>query len=455
LLKQDQQIKELKKKLASLSQNSSNSSKPPSSDGPGTKRYPKKSKPSGRKPGGQKGHKGKKREILPPEQMDHIHHLYPAGCEKCGSLLLGGPGSKVVQRHQVTELPVIKPFMAEYRCHATRCTCGHVTAAQLPKEVAASNFGPRVHAAAAYLTAEHKITRRGLVEIMATFFNLDMSLGVTKNIADRVADACEPGHQSLKQYSAKSLFINADETGWKNNGKRRWLWTFVADICVVFVIAASRGSVVLKQTLGETYDGILCSDDFSAYSAYHKNGVRQLCWAHLIRKLKGLKDSRSSPDSYRFSTSMLKEIGRLFSYWHAFIDTEDVSRGELWQATTLIRARIKRLCNHYAKSEDSSVQTRAKRFLKIWAYLFTFLQHEGVEPTNNIAEQSLRPAVQWRKICFGSKSEKGERFTERILTLTRTCRKQGRNPFEYLCGLMTASFAGKPLPAIIPESNTP
>ena len=197
------------------------------------------------------------------------------------------------------------------------------------------------------------------------------------------------------------------------------------------------------------YDGILCSDDFSAYSAYHKNGTRQLCWAHLIRKLKGLKDSRSSPDAYRFSTNMLKEAGRLFSYWHAFLETDNVTREELWLATALIRGRMKRLCNHYVKSEDATVVTRAKRFLKIWEYLFIFLLHEGVEPTNNVAERALRPAVQWRKICFGSKSEKGERFTERILTITRTCRMQGRNPFEYLTDLVTASFGNKPAPSLL------
>ena len=231
--------------------------------------------------------------------------------------------------------------------------------------------------------------------------------------------------------------------------------SFVADICVVFVLAAGRGSKVIKQTLGATYNGILCSDDFSAYSAYHKNGIRQLCWAHLIRKLKGLKSSRSSPEAYLFATSMLKETGRLFSYWHAFLESDNVSRDELWQATALIRGRIKKLCNRYADSEDDDVKTRAKRFLDTWNHLFSFIQHEGVEPTNNIAERSLRPAVQWRKICFGSKSDKGERFTERILSVTRTCRMQGRNPFEYLSELLIASFSGKPLPTLLPQPDTP
>lgn len=195
LLELDDQVKELKKKIVSLSQDSSNSSKPPSSDGPGAKRYPEKQKPSGRKPGGQKGHKGKKREILPAEKMDHIHYLYPTGCEKCGQLLPAGSDSTITCRHQVAELPVIKPIMTEYRCHGTRCSCGHFNMAQVPEEAAKSNFGPRAHAAASYLAAEHNVTRRGMVEIMGAFFNIDMSLGVTWNMVERVSDACEPVYE--------------------------------------------------------------------------------------------------------------------------------------------------------------------------------------------------------------------------------------------------------------------
>ena len=243
LLEQDDQIKKLNKKIASLTQDSTNSSKPPSSDGPDKKRYPKKRQPSGRKPGGQKGHKGKNRALLPVEEMDHVHNIYADDCEKCGALLLAGKNSKLVLRHQVADLPDIKPIMSEFRCYGTRCTCGHFNIAQLPDEVAKSNFGPGVHAAIAYLASTHNVTRRGMVEIMSAFFNLDISLGVTWNMVERVSNACKPVYESLKKYSAKTRVLNGDETGWKNNGQRRWLWAFVADICVIFVIAVSRGAV--------------------------------------------------------------------------------------------------------------------------------------------------------------------------------------------------------------------
>jgi transposase len=193
---------------------------------------------------------------------------------------------------------------------------------------------------------------------------------------------------------------------------------------------------------------VIISDDHSAYSCYHKNGLRQLCWSHLIRKFKGLKDSRSSPDAYIFAKHMLKEAGHMFSCWHAFREGH-ITRKQLQDATVLTRARMKRYCLKYQESSDAQVRTRARRTLKNWPHLFTFLFHEGVEPTNNPAELGLRPAVQWRKLCFGNQSEAGERFTERILTVTRTCQLRGKNPFHFLSELMDAAFNGLPRPSLV------
>ena len=144
---------------------------------------------------------------------------------------------------------------------------------------------------------------------------------------------------------------------------------------------------------------------------------------------------------------MLAEVGRIFSIWHAFPDS-GCSRKQLWLATALIRGRMKNLCRRYINSEDKDVRTRAKRLLDNWEHLFTFLKVEGVEPINNIAERALRPLVQKRKLCFGSQSEWGERFVERLFTVTRTCRLQGVNSFHFLADLMTATFKGQTLPSL-------
>jgi transposase len=352
------------------------------------------------------------------------------------------------ERYQTFEVPKIKPLMEEHRCHELGCACGHRTRAELPPEVAQTQFGPRAHAAIAYLTSVHKMGRRGIVEIMNTLFGLSLCLGTVCNCVERVSPELEPVVEGARKTLSESANVNTDETGWKCKGARRYLWGFVTPLVVYFCISASRGSKVLRSVLGDVFKGVITSDDHSAYSSYHKNGIRQLCWAHIIRKLKALKDGRASPDAYIFSKNMLNEVRQIFDCWHAFREGY-ITRDELLSATTLMRARMKRYCKKYLVSTDGEVRTRAKRLLDNWSHLFTFLTHEGVEPTNNAAERALRPAVQWRKLCFGNQSEDGERFTERILTVTKTCQLHGKNPFHFLTELMGTAFKGLPRPSLL------
>jgi transposase len=451
LLELDEQNRILRSEAASANLNSTNSSKPPSSDGPTVER--KKQTPSGRKPGGQPGHTGKTRELLPIEEMDSVHELYPDNCEKCALPLDPFVNKEPSEplRHQVFEIPAIKPIKTEYRSHELECVCGHCTRASLPAKVARSFFGPRVHAAIGYLNSCHFGTRRGICEIMATLFGINISLGALCDAIGRISDALEPPVTEIKQTLPDAKNLNMDETTWKSKGCRRTLWVFVSPLVVYFSIATSRGAAVVSSVLGAAFAGIITSDDHSAYRAYHKEGIRQLCWAHIIRKFIALADIRGSPDACSFATHMLSEIEKLFTHWYAFVDGV-LTREELKRTTTLIRARMRRLCLHYKSSLDSAVSSRAQRTLINWDHLFTFIFHDGVEPTNNIAERALRFAVQWRKICFGSQSLQGERFTERILTVTRTCRLQGKNPFHFLCRLMDATFKRQPIPSLVSQS---
>lgn len=444
LLAMDARLTALEQKLAKLTSNSTNSNKPPSSDGPQVKRYPKKSL-SQRKQGGQPGHKGVKRELLPVEEMNKVHELYPDACQHCQRPFAAEEKLPTANplRHQTFDLPEIVPIKEEFRCHTLECPCGRSTTAALPPEVAHSNFGPRVHAAIAWLGTVHRVSKRGAAEIMENLFNLDISTGAVCSASERVSEACVPVVQTIKRYTRQALNLNIDETGWKRKGQRRYLWGFVAPLTAIFIIAASRGSKVL----GEAFAGTITSDDHSAYRKYHKGGRRQLCWAHIIRKLKALKESRGSPDAYLFAKNMLAEVGRMFTYWHAFPGS-GCSRQQLLRATDLIRGRMKKLCNRYRDSNEAQVRTRAKSLLVNWPFLFTFLEVEGVEPTNNAAERALRPFVQLRKLCFGSQSEWGERYAERLFTVTQTCRLQGVNPFHFLAELMTATFKGQPAPSL-------
>lgn len=382
LLRLSARITELERQVAILTKDSTNSSKPPSSDGPASKpkaRPPKKSRK--RNPGGQPGHKGNNRDLVPTEDVDHVIELSPERCDHCGKALVldkdGCSKTGKYLRSQVTDIPEPKPVVSEYQRHCLRCPCGAETWAKLPKD-ARSAFGPRLAAVLGHLTGVHRVTRRGCQEISKTIFNIDISLGAVCKLHEEVSNAVERPCEEAREALPKQEVLNGDETGWKNQGEKRWLWVLVAPTFAYFHIAASRGSKVLKDILGEVFNGTLCSDMYSAYKAFHK-GVRQFCWAHIIRGIRGVKHSCRSPDAVKFSKWMLSETGRMFALWHAFKQGH-LDRETLVRKSVPIRARMNKCLQQYVESSDYDVRKASKSLLKHWDGLFTFLQVEGVEP---------------------------------------------------------------------------
>jgi transposase len=444
-------VEELERQIALLTRDSSNSSKPPSSDGPAGKpkaHPPVKSRK--RKPGGQPGHKGAKRVLIPTEEANEVFSVFPETCDQCGADLTSEPGadqpSGKYWRHQVIDIPKPKPEVTEYQLHCVRCSCGAETWAKIPR-TARSGFGPRIAALLAHLTGLHRVTRRGCHEIAKTIFGIDISLGSVCKLHQEVSESLASAHEAVRQALPKQPVLNIDETGWNKQGERSWLWIVVTPLIAYYYLAASRGARVLKEILGDRYEGILCSDMYSAYKAFH-DGVRQFCWAHIIRGVKGIKHACRSPDAVRFSKWMLSETGRMFALWHAF-KAGHLDRRSLVLKSVPIRSRMSRCLQLYCASSDRDVRKAAKSLLKHWDGLFTFLEYEGVEPTNNSAERGARPAVQWRKICFGNQSNDGELLTARLLTAERSCVLQERNPFQFLLESVVAYRGGLPGPALI------
>jgi transposase len=453
LLKLSARIDELERKIALLTRDSSNSSKPPSSDGPGTKLRPRRSKKSKkRNPGGQPGHKGANRDLVPVENVDLIVEVFPQTCEHCGTPLNQDPEQATGKywRHQVIDIPEPRADVTEYQLRCVRCSCGTENWPKIP-QVARSGFGPRITAFLAHLTGLHRVTRRGCQEITKTIFGIDISLGSVCRLHQEVSESLATAHAQVQQALPGQPVLNADETGWTTQGNRRWLWLLTTPVVAYFRIAASRGAKVLKDILGNQYKGTLCSDMYAAYSAFHK-GTRQLCWAHIIRSLKGIKHGCRSPDAVKFSTWMLWETGRMFALWHAF-KRGHVNRQTLVRKSTIIRSRMSRCLKLYGTSSDKDVAKAARSLLKHWHGLFTFLEHEGVEPTNNAAERGLRPAVMWRKICFGNQSDDGELLTARLLTAERSCILQGKNAFQFLVSSIDAYRNHLSAPSLVAHSR--
>ena len=238
-------IAELEAKLA---QNSTNSSKPPSSDPPGVVRPT--SKPTGRKPGGQPGHKGHKRELLPVEQVDQVVTLVPDECSHCHGAVSEKTGAPEPWRHQVTELPPVKPHVTEYRqCFGYCASCEAWTAAPLPAGVPNSAFGPRLMALVALLSGQYRLSKRGVQDLLSNVLGIDLSLGSVSKLEGNVSAALEAPVEEARQQVPQALVAHLDETGWREGRRKAWLWTAVTSTVTVFLIAPSRGGDVAKGML--------------------------------------------------------------------------------------------------------------------------------------------------------------------------------------------------------------
>lgn len=417
-------------------QNSTNSSKPPSSDGlagESRERGRKKSK-SRRKPGGQPGHHGHHRRLVPLEQVAETHPVLPTQCRHCEQELaqrlerLETTGQ--VYRHQIVELPVIKAHVTEYQFHEVVCPqCGKKSRAAVPPELQRQT-GPQLTALVAYLTVVCRTPRRLVQEFLEQALSIDLSLGNTQACWEEASEAVSAPCRELEQKLSDEAVLNIDETGWRTNGEKRFLWAFVAAQFVVYTIAQTRGSALLIQMVGAVFEGILCSDRFSGYSKYHQ-GRAQLCWAHLKRNILGVLEFTKKSATERFCRDALALHARLFRLWHKF-KSGQIDRAQLCSRSLPVQKQFFALAEANLDNADRQVQNLAIALFVNADKLFTFLELDGVEPTNNSAERALRTGVQWRKICFGNRSAAGESAAARLLTVSQTCRIQQRNSLCYL-----------------------
>jgi transposase len=442
----EKQIADLERQLALRKQNSTNSSKPPSSDGlAGEPRVRGRRKKSRRKVGGQPGHSGAHRPLVSAERVDEIRSVLPEQCQHCGHPLPGQieqvQTTGAVQRHQVTEWPPIQARIIEYQCHRVVCPeCGESTRAAVP-EKAAGHFGPQLAALIAYLTVVCRMPRRVVEALLGQVLGIEISLGSTQKCWEEASQAVAVPCQELEQQLKDEPVLNVDETGWRTNGAKRFLWAFVAARYVVYTVAATRGSEVLSRLLGAIFQGILCSDRFSAYLKYH-SGKAQFCWAHLKRNLLGIVEFTKSSGVEQFCRDALAEHARLFRLWHKFRGGQ-IDRRQLLLRSIPIQERIFALAERHLDSPHRQVCNLATALFAHNERLFTFLEYEGVEPTNNSAERALRPGVQWRKICFGNRSANGELATARLLTVAETCDLQRLNILAYLAAAIACHRNGQ------------
>jgi transposase len=461
IAEREKQIADLERQLALRKRNSTNSSKPPSSDGLAGEQRPRgRKRKSKRKPGAQLGHPGHHRELIPTAEVSAVEVVLPKKCRHCGGNLPQRPGQVISEgeprRHQVTEVPPVQAHITEYQFPNVVCGgCGKTTRAPLPEEIA-GHFGPQLTALIAYWTVVCRLPRRLVEAMLADVLGIEISLGSTQKAWEEVSQAVAQPVQQLQEQLPREAVLNVDETGWRTNGDKRWIWALVAQQFVFYVVASTRSAEVLVSLLGAVFRGILCCDRWVVYLTYH-SGRMQLCWAHLKRNILGIAEYARSPSARRFCRDALAITARLFRLWYRFHgdlrdrrgNPQPIDRRQLIEKSIPLQKNLFALAEAHLDDADHEVRNLATALFAHFERLFTFLEQEGVEPTNNVAERILRTAVQWRKISFGNRSGNGEIATARLLTVTQTCKRQQRHVLGYLTGAVTSHRRKAAAPSLL------
>ena len=452
LAAKDAEIADLKNKLEELTKlvlhlkeqldrNSGNSNKPPSTDSPDQRAERRGKGATGGKRGGQSGHSGSKRALVPADQVSEFKPLFPAECENCFSRL--PQISNAVQRFQTVELPELNAYVIEWLRHCVGCpNCKHKTWASIAA-IPTSPFGPRLSAVIGLFTGVYHLSRRSAVTVLSDVLGIGISLGALSSVEERVSEAVKPAVDEAWRTAEHAPVKHTDGTSWLQAGVMCSLWTIATSLVTVFKILANGQAKTLAPLFGQKL-GILVSDRATALNFWAME-KRQVCWAHLLRKAVAFSE-RDGPAA-AVGRELLEYIGILFDYWDQLRGGK-LSRDEFRELMAPVRRHVESLFERGQVLGLPLVSGSCEDVLSHRAALWTFVDHEGVEPTNNHAERELRAFVLWRKRSFGTQSERGNLFAERLMTVAHTARKQKMNVLEFLTACCAAARSGATPPSL-------
>jgi transposase len=370
--------------------------------------------------------------------------LKPDACRRCGTKLSGSDPEPL--RHQVWEVPPIKPDVTEYQRHRLQCPCcGETTCAPLPPGVPQSQAGPRLVALVALLMGCFRQSKRRVAFFLEQVLGQPCSTGWVVKLQNQATAALAGPYQELADQLPSQEILSIDESPTKQGPAKSWLWTCVAATFTVFTIRLTRAATVLEELLGEAYDGVTNCDRAKMYWML---GRLQWCWAHLKRDFQALIDS-NDPQVKRLGHDLMRQTRKLFELYGRYRDGT-LSRAAWKRLMHPVRQEVDALLLRGAYSGNSRLIGMCDELRNHRAWLWTYLEVEGVEPTNNAGERALRHAVIWRKLSFGTQSARGSRFVETMLTVVETCRQQSRNVFAYVTDAVNAHFAQQAPPSLLP-----
>lgn len=440
------QVEVLQEKLA---QNSGNSSKPPSSDGPGAaSRGGRKSGAKGqkaRKRGGQKGHRGAHRLLVSPDLVHEFVPLFPAACEGCAAQL-PEKQDRAPRRYQLFEWRVGGLHITEWQRHEVACErCGHRTCAAYDANVIPSSpFGLRLVAVVAMLTGVYHLSRRRTRRLLRELFGITISLGTISSMEARASEALKPAVEEAQAEVEAAPVKHSDATTWLLAGVALSLWTLATTSATVYRIFVNGRRETIRPWFGGRV-GILVTDRADVFS-FWSMALRQICHAHLIRRFVAFSQ-RDGPAGI-IGRELLDLSTLIFEYWHGF-KAGQLTRAELQTLMLPAQKHFEAVLERAVTAQIPRLSGSCADILAHREALWTFVTHENVEPTNNHAELELRPMVLWRRVSFGCQSERGLRFVERIMSVTQTARKQGKDLLDFIVRSVTAHAEGTPPPSLV------
>jgi transposase len=428
---------------------SSNSHRPSSTDGVAARakaaklRKEKSRKKIGKKSrGAQKGHKGKNRKFVPVTEVDFLKEIRaPKNCSDCGTRTR--PSAKAPTRHQVSELPPIRPVVTEYRLGAAYCPCCSKTVrASLPIDVPKSAFGVRATAILGFLSGSLRLADRLVQEAMDQLFGLKMSVGSIANQRRRLVAALEQPALEALEFVRVQPIVCIDETGWRGPAPNQWLWTATTPSATAFLIQGGRGKWKSQILLGDAFEGVGVTDRLYSYDWLKRH---QSCWAHLVRDFERIA-GRPGPAGHfgRDMVKVAKDVMRLQRQHQS----KAICRSTYRRKAGGLRLTLKPLLEAASKCAGKTGGS-AKAVLRVWRTLWTFATDPEIPTTNNAAERAVRPGVLWRKTRGGTDSAYGSRYVERILTVSTTLRQRGKRILDYLAEAVLSSTMGVPAPSLL------
>lgn len=391
------------------------------------------------KVGAKPGHPGARREQ--PAHIAHFEEHRALACPDCGGPLNECAETRV---RYVEDIPDTKPETTQHTIHRDWCPrCKNKVEPPITDALPGSSLGLRVLVLSSWLHYALGNTLGQLVEVFNFHLQLKITAGGLVQMWYRLQELLFEWYQQIQQEALQSAVLQADETGWRVDGKTNWLWCFTNAESTYYLIDRSRGSPALARFFIAEFQGTLVTDFWSAYNAV-ACADRQMCLVHLLRELEHTLKYKNPGDGWsEFEKKLRRLLGDAIRLWK--------SRDELEAATLASRRlRLDQRLGELIETDwnNSHAQRLLKRLRRHQQDLFTFLDRDGVPFDNNHAERSIRPAVVIRKNSYGNRSEQGADCQAVLMSIFRTLKQRGHDPIRTLIGAVKEALKTGVLPSL-------